>query len=63
MARGFEQRGLTSEQAAKQAGVFVEKIINCHLKYIDSYPIEVKEVMFNKIASGGSYPDAENDGC
>ena len=38
----------------------VKKIISCHVQNLDSYPETMKSALFNKIASGGSYPDAES---
>ena len=59
IAKGFEVNGAPPEQALQEAEAFVEKAINCHATHFDEYPEALKTALFEAIASGGSYPDAE----
>lgn len=60
IAKGFESEGAPEDQARQEAEALVAKAIDCHVRYVDEYPESLQAALFQTIASGGSYPDAES---
>jgi|GEM_PF-6151200 len=60
IAQGMVSEGISADEAGKRAQEFIAGAIECHVKYLDEYPISLQNTLYDTIANGGSYPDAES---
>ena len=60
IARRMVAEGMTAEEAERRTQIFIAGAIDCHVKYLDDYPESLQKALYDTIANGGSYPDAES---